>query len=261
MRPDEGVATAEEIKKHYVEKHAVNPSESNRAFPALNMAPYLGRGMRAVWSERFKRLDETLRDIGEYTGMGYTVTAQLTDERFVFDVIPERIQTAGSEHPVIMSVDFENIENIEYRQDVTRDVTVAYAGGAGEDENRLIQAVSRSPDDAALAGYERREAWQDCGSVDNINDLIYEAQYRLSQMEPSETLTCSVLPNSSFQYLIDWDIGSVVTVQSKELGIEQAKKITSVKEVYERGKVQIIPTFGKRNKNILDEIRKTEVVR
>jgi hypothetical protein len=259
--PDQGDAPAEAIMRHYVEKHAVNPSDPNRAFPALIMAPYLGRGMSAVWSERFKRLDETLRDIGEYTGMGNTVTVDLASERFVFDVIPERIQTAGSEHPVIMSVGFENIENIEYNLDTSNEVTLAYAGGAGEDEFRLIQAVSRTPDDATLSGYARRETWQDCGSVDNIDDLIYEAQYQLSKMEPSETLTCSVLPNSSFQYLRDWDIGSIVTVQSRALGIEQAKKITSVKEVYERGRIQIIPTFGKRNKNILDEIRKTEVVR
>jgi hypothetical protein len=85
--PDQGDAPAEAIMRHYVEKHAVNPSDPNRAFPALIMAPYLGRGMSAVWSERFKRLDETLRDIGEYTGMGYTVTVDLASERFVFDVI------------------------------------------------------------------------------------------------------------------------------------------------------------------------------
>lgn len=254
-------ATAETHMRHYVRKHAVTPDGTSRKFPSLYMAPYQGRGMRTVWSERFKRLDETLRDIGEHTGMGYTVTVDLTNKRFVFDVIPERVQTAGSEDPVIMSVDFENIENIEHKKDVTHDVTIAYAGGAGEDENRLIQTVSRSPDDAALSGYSRRETWQDCGSVDNVDDLIYEVQYKLSRMKSSETLTCSVLPNSSFQYLRDWDIGSIVTVQSKKLGIEQEKKITSVKEVYERGAIQIIPTLGKRNKNILDEIRKTEVVR
>lgn len=254
-------ATAETLIRHYVRKHATNPSDTRRQFPDLEMAPYQGRGMRTVWSERFKPLDQTLRDIGEHTGMGYKVTVDLENKRFVFDVIPERVQTAGADNPVVMSVDFENIERIEYRDDITNKVTVAYAGGAGEDENRLIQTVSRSPDDAALAGYARRETWQECGSIDSIDDLIYEAQYKLSQMEPSETLTCSVLPNSSLQYLVDWDIGSIVTVQSKALGIEQAKKITSVKEVYERGRVQIIPTFGKRTKTILDEIRKAEVVR
>jgi len=258
MPPD---ATAEAIARHYVRKHATNPSDTRRRFLGLEMAPYQGRGMRTVWSERFKPLDQTLRDIGEHTGMGYKVTVDLENKRFVFDVIDERDQTEGSEAPVTMSVDFENIENIEYAKDTTNQVTHAYAGGAGEDENRLIQTVSRSPEEEALTGYARREAWEDCGSVDNVDDLRYEALYKLSKREAPETLTASALPNASFKYLEDWDIGSVVTVKSAALGIEQPKKITSVKEIYERGRIRILPTFGKRNKNILDEIRKTEVVR
>ena len=113
----------------------------------------------------------------------------------------------------------------------------------------------------ALTGYDRREDWLDCGPIDEIDDLIYEAQYRLAQMERTESVTCEVMPNQSFEYMTDWDLGSVITVKSDALGIMQAQKVTAVREVYERGRVQVYPTLGKRSKTIIDEIRKQEVIR
>lgn len=257
MEPD---VAAETIMKHYVNKHAITTADPKRALPGLVLAPDLGRGMKTRWSERFRSLTETLKDIGEFTGMGYRVTADLANKQFVFEVIPERVQTEGAPNPVILSVGFNNIQAMDYQRDVSRDVTIAYAGGAGEDEDRLIQAVARNPTEADLEGYDRREAWLECGSVDEIDDLVYEAKYQLAQKEKVEFVTCEALPNATFAYLKDWDIGSVVTVQSHALGISQAQKITAVKEVYEQGRVQIIPTLGKRNKTILDEIRKSEVI-
>lgn len=252
--PHLGIPT-EGIIKHYIEKHAAEPDDPVRKLPRLGIAPDLKRGALTKWSARFKSLTETLKDIGEYSGMGYTVRVDLENKRFVADVIPEQ-QT-----PVILSVDFENIQSLDYVNDVSRDISIAYAGGAGEDEDRLIQTVARTPAEAALSGYERREAWLECGSVDDIEDLIYEAQYQLAQQEETESLTCGAMPNTSFEYLKDWDIGSIVTVRSKALGLIQQQKVTAVKETYERGRIQITPTLGKRNKTILDEIRKTEVVK
>lgn len=252
---------AETIIKHYVYKHAAEPFDPARAFPGLVVAPDLKRGMETRWSDRFRVLTEVLKDIGEFTGMGYVVKVDPKNEQFIFDVIPEKDQTEGTEHPVILSVSFQNLDRLDYTHDVSKDVSLAYAGGAGEDEERLIQTVGRTPEDEALTGYDRREDWLDCGSIDEIDSLIYEAKYKLAQMEKTEAVTCEVLPNQSFEYRKDWDLGSIVTIQSEALGLMQAQKVTAVKEVYEKGRFQIIPTLGKRNKTILDEIRKTEVVR
>ncbi len=259
--PSDPDAPIETIIKHYVNTHAINTADPKRALPGLVLAPDLGRGMLTRWSDRFKPLTETLKGIGEFSGMGYEVRVDLANKQFVFDVIPEVDQVLGTGHPVVLSVGYENLDSLTYLLDTSPDVSVAYAGGAGEDEDRLIQAVGRTPEDEALTGYDRRESWLDCGSIDEVDDLIYEAQYKLAQMARVESVTCEALPNDSFAYLTDWDLGSVVTVMSDALGIMQAQKVTAVKEVYERGRVQVFPTLGKRNKTILDEIRKTEVVR
>ena len=50
-------------------------------------------------------------------------------------------------------------------------------------------------------------------------------------------------------------------MQSRGLGIEKNDQITEVKESYEPKKTGADATFGSRQKNIVDEIRKTGVVR
>ena len=252
---------AESIIKHYIGSHAITPTDAKRALPDWELAADQGRGPETRWSARFRALTDTLKDIGEQTGIGYTATLDLENKRFIVDIIPEKDQAAGSDHPVILGIDYDNIQTLDYRLDTEKDITIAYAGGAGEDEDRLIQAVARTPEESALSGYARREGWLECGSSQDIEDLVFEATYQLSQQEQTETLTASAAPYATFKYLEDWDLGSIVTVKSERLGITQDKKVTAVKEIYERGKIQIIPTLGKRNKTIIDEIRKTEVIR
>lgn len=259
--PQDPDAAVETIMKHYVNKHAVNPSDSKRKLPRLVIGIDRSRGLTTRWSERFKPVTDTLKDIGEYSGIGYTVYLDYENKQFVFDVIPERNQIQGSDNPIVFSSEFNNVSNVEYEYDVTDDVTVAYAGGTGEDENRLIQQVARTAEELNLTGYNRKETWIDATNAQTADELVYEARHQLSQHEKKETLTCSALPNKSFEYLINWDIGSIVTIESKRLGISQNQKITAVKEIYERGKIEVIPTFGKRNSNIIDEIRKSEVIR
>ncbi|MGI6579943.1 MAG: siphovirus ReqiPepy6 Gp37-like family protein [Saccharofermentanales bacterium] len=259
--PEDPDATAETIMKYYVNKHAVNPDDPKRKLPRLNIAVDRQRGLKTRWSERFKSIVDCFKDIGEFAGIGYEVYLDHKNKEFIFDVIPERIQTIGSDNPVVFSRDYNNIANLNYTLDTSEDVTVAYAGGYGTDEDRLIQLVARNEEDMNLSGYNRKESWIDVASSQTVDDLIYEAQHQLSKKEKKETLSSNAIPNVSFEYLKNWDIGSIVTVESRRLGFMQNKKITAVKEVYERNKVEITPTFGKRNLNILDEIRKTEVIR
>ena len=50
-------------------------------------------------------------------------------------------------------------------------------------------------------------------------------------------------------------------MQSKVTGLEKDAQITEISESYEKGERKVSVTFGKRQQNILDEIRKMEAVR
>jgi hypothetical protein len=70
------------------------------------------------------------------------------------------------------------------------------------------------------------------------------------------------VPNGPYVYQQHWDLGDFVTLKSEDFGVELDVQITEVKEIYERGKIKAVPTFGKRNRNIIyDEIRRIGAVR
>ena len=110
-------------------------------------------------------------------------------------------------------------------------------------------------------GLERRETFLDCGSIDNIEDLKYEASYRMSSRTVNKTISGVIAQSGPFVYMQDWDLGDVVTIQNSALGLETDERITEVKESYERNKFSVQPTFGVRQKNLLDEIRTVQAVR
>lgn len=256
---EEPDAPAETIIKSYINSQVINPADENRKFPNMIMIPDLMRGNPMRWSSRFESLDKVLKSIGEYSGTGYDITLNTEQERFVFDVIEKKIKTAGSDNPIIFSADFGNISDVKYSSDNKNFVNSAYAGGAGEDEERFIMTVF--PDENIPSGFDRFESWVDCGSIDIPDDLIYEAQHKLTDKIKAESVDASILDSGPFIYGRDWDIGDVVTVQSKRLGVELDTQITAVKEVFEQKKSSLKVTFGTKSKIFLDEIRKTEVVR
>lgn len=250
---------AETVMKRYVNKHLSNPYDTNRKIAELAVATDQGRGLDMRWSTRFEPIDRVLKAIGEYAEMGYDMTLDLANENFLFDVVPGVDHSAGSSNPVIFSVAFANVDSTKYTIDDQSAVTVAYAGGAGENEDRLIQAVNIA--ETPSSGLSRKEAWVDCGSVDTIDDLKYEAKHRMKGSTETETLTSDIATSETLGYGAKWDLGDIVTIQSVSLGISRDVRITEVRETYENGKRDINVTFGTRQRNILDEIRKTEVVR
>lgn len=257
--PEDPDAPAETIIKHYADKHMFSPSDPSRAFPRLQIAPDQGRGPAARWSSRFESLSEVYRQIGEYSGLGYDISLDIDAKVFVFDVIYNVDHSIGSSAPVVFAPKYGNLSSITYETDDKSLVSAAYAGGAGEGETRLIQAVFAG--ETIPAGFERREAWIDCGNIEYYDDLIYEAQHRLTDKTVTESLTGTAALSGPFLYGRDWDVGHIVTIQSGRLGIEREAQITAVTETYQGQLRKLALTFGRRQKNLLDEIRKKEVAR
>jgi hypothetical protein len=252
-------APIESIIKHYVDAHMVNPEDTARAISRLVIAADQQCGAAMRWQSRFEPLSAIFKDIGELTGIGYEIRLDLVNEQFVFDIIVGADHTASGANPVIFAPEWGDVSGIKYTDDMTKYANTGYAGGAGEDAARLIQTVYE--DDEPRSGWERRETWLDCGSIDTVDDLVYEGKYKLKDKARVRSLSGDVIPAGSFRYGTHWDLGDYVTIQSRRSGIETDVQITEVKESHEKGKFTAVPTFGRRNKNVLDEIRQIGAVR
>jgi hypothetical protein len=234
---DSYIGPAESALKTFALHNMIAPEDPGRAFPGLVCAPDQGRGIELPWRARFDKLDEFLSTIGETTGMGWDIRPNFSTHEFVFEVYPGRNLSAPPTLAVI-SPEMGNASGVELSRTLSGSANVAYVGGTGEDENRMILSVGSEDE-----GFSRRETWIDGGSLDDPIMINLLGNNRLKDMVPGTTLKAPTIDSGACRYERDWDLGDQVSV--KGLGAAMAARVINVKEVYEADKPREIEvTFG-----------------
>lgn len=257
---------AETILKTFVREqipYATSGSSINPRGMYLDMESDMGRGMKTVWMSRYDPLDEVLQSVCEYTDMGYGIAMcfeEYGSAYYVFDVIEgvDRTEGQNENSRVIMSLEFESIADIQYTMDTTSYRNVAYAGGAGEDYNRTVLAVTNEK--AMPSGYQRKETFVDCGSLDITEtdtalSLTEEGKHMLEEYKRAESMTASISSASPFKYREHYDLGDLVTIYVPELGIAQDMRVTEAEECFEPNGISLNITFGTAQPHIGRAIR------
>lgn len=237
---DSASGTQETIMKHFVTAHCVNPTDANRAIPGLAVAADQQRGVLDAWRFRFDNLADALETVGTYAKLGWNVLLDVVNRQFIFDVLQGRNLTASQNvlPPVLFSADFQNIKAPHFIFSKLNAATVGYAGGSGDDADRLIQEVG------SASGIDRLEQFFDCSDADTASDLLTEGTQALGDAAPTETFEFQILPDKPFVYGTDYDLGDTVTAYSKKWGITIDAQITELVETYESGGNTLQATFG-----------------
>ncbi|MFD3261850.1 siphovirus ReqiPepy6 Gp37-like family protein [Paenibacillus lentus] len=221
--------SAETVMKHYIANHLTNSIYPDRNIPVFSIAQDLGRGKQTPWQTRFEPLDVVVQEIAEWCDIGWLVRLDFAMKKWVFDVLEGRNLTAGQSvlPPVIFSHEFDNIKSQQYMDSYLQYKNVGYAGGKGEEEDRLIQLVGSG------AGLNRREVFLDCSSAEDVLELVEMGEQKLAEHKQITTYNGQVLNTGSFVYQKDWDLGDRVTLQNKKWGLTMDSRIIEVKEIYE----------------------------
>ena len=175
---DKVIGTAETAIKHYIRRNLVSPDNVSRAMEQVLLAEDAGRGTGVAWRSRYEPLDEVVRAIGEYADMGIRARLDLTNRHIVIDVEPgtDRTTQQDDRSPVVFDPRFSNIRSASYIYSVNGYSNTGYAGGAGEDEKRLVYVLGNEN-----AGMDRFESFLDCSGAENIDDLKYYGGNRLAE--------------------------------------------------------------------------------
>ncbi|OAB31746.1 hypothetical protein PMSD_18345 [Paenibacillus macquariensis subsp. defensor] len=221
--------SAETVMKHYVSNHIVNGVYAERNIPFFAVATNQGRGKVTPWQTRYEQLEKVIQEIAEVCDIGWQVALDFVTKKWVFDVVTGRILTAGQSllPPVIFSHEFDNIQSQDYLDSDLQYKNVGYAGGKGEDEDRLIQIVGSG------SGLNRRETFLDCSSAMDAIELVDLGKQKLAEQKQIVTYNGKILDTGSFIYERDWDLGDIVTLQNKKWGVTMDSRITEVTEIYE----------------------------
>ena len=250
-------ANTETVLKHYVNRNLVNPFAAGRKIPRLEIAPDLQRGIEMPSQLRFTPLADDMYNIALFAEMGFEIYADVENQRWVFDVIEGADRTVNQEElsPVTFNIENQNIDEYRYIEDYQNYKNTGYAGGQGENENRLVQIIG-----AENTGLDRFETFIDCGSAD-LTDLLHYGNLRLAEFAAVKTLEAKALPKV-FIFDKDYFLGDKITAYISRLGLELPVRVTAVKEIWERqlGHRKEV-RFGDKVPNIFTILEKTEGIR
>ena len=138
------------------------------------------------------------------------------------------------------------MDNFAYRENDQLFKNVIYVGGAGEGAGRTVVQIGD------VSGLERRELFVDARDLSNtdMTQSEYEDLLRQRGIEKqedyqfTESIECDTGADINYHYLVNYDIGDIVTVKKKAFGITVNLRITEIQEIYERGIMKIAPVFG-----------------
>ncbi|MFW5437122.1 siphovirus ReqiPepy6 Gp37-like family protein [Paenibacillus apiarius] len=249
---------AETVLKHYVQRHIVDGIYPERKIPFFVCTPDQQRGKETPWQSRFEPLDKVVQEVSEWCDIGWLVRLDFESKKWVFDVLEGRNLTTSQRTlpPVIFSHEYDNIQSQQYVNSFQQHKNVGYAGGKGEEEDRLIQMVG------IASGFDRREVFMDCSSAEDAVELTDLGERKLSEYKRIQTYNGMILDTGSFQYEKDWDLGDRVTLQNKRWALTMDSRITEVKEIYEpASKIEIalgdeIPTITKYVKTLRGDVKR-----
>jgi hypothetical protein len=120
----------------------------------------------------------------------------------------DRRQSSGT--PVMIGVEYGNLDNPQYSEDYGNEKTVVYAAGQGEEASRTVVDVedtSRSK----RSVYNRREAVEDARNETDTNGLTAKGNAALEAGRPVIRFGGDLRDNDNYRFGRDWNYGDRVT--------------------------------------------------
>jgi len=247
------VVPAEWAMKYYVDSHIVDPIDPKRKIDLVDTAVMHGLGPRITWFSRYGNLADELQSISISTGLGWNVTPDFEQKKWIFDVMQGRdltVNNTDDNPPVIFSPEFDNVDDMTFTDSDMNYRNYGYVAGQGEGVDRAIVEVG------SATGMDRLEVFIDARDVEDDSELPSRGQAKLLEFGQELSLEGKVMSTPSFTYEKDWDLGDYVTVQNREWGVTMDQQITVVQEIYEEDQLDIQVTFGAARPTLIDTLKR-----
>jgi hypothetical protein len=245
---------AETIIKSVIQRNCLDLTSYNGkdlSFSNLVIDTDQARGNQFDFNTRYKNLEAELEKICRLSSLGTSLYLDLSAKKYNFEIVEGSNLTAtgGAVNPVIFSLDYDNIEYQNYIVSDINSSNFAIIGGQGEAELRTIEVTGGTETDIDL-----NVTFVDARDLNTTADLIARGNERLAELVSLETFDCQILPVSNYEYQSDYDLGDLVTVQDKSLGVSIDRRILAVTEYYANNGFDLEISFGDEVKGVKEYI-------
>lgn len=198
----------------------------------------------------YKNLMEYETKLARTSNIGYRFRPDFNEKRIYFETYKgtDRTLSQGVNNRVVFSERYDNLSEMEYRENDQLLKTTVYIGGQGSGGGRIIVSIGED-----LTGLERRELFVDArdltqedgmSAAEYREKLLQRGREKLAEYQEARTISCVTDASANFVYKKSYDLGDVVTVKKKDWGITVDLRITEIEEVYENGGLEVHPVFG-----------------
>jgi hypothetical protein len=157
--------------------------------------------------------------------------------------------------PVVFSDRFANLQNISFTESIKEWRNVLYAVYSAEDILYYLE-LDRAEVYGESKGFNRKEMIIQSNQT-SAEAVTGEGLAELNKRPKVESFTAEIIdnPNTLTTYQIDWFLGDIVTVQSRQLGISMDVQITQIEEIYANSEYSLNVTFGEGKLNLIQLIK------
>lgn len=220
------------------------------AIPKVELGTLNGFTETVSFQATYKNLMEYESKLARTSNIGYRFRPDFNEKKIYFETYKgtDRTLSQGVNNRVIFSERYDNLNEMEYRENDQLLKTTVYVGGAGTGSDRTF--ISFGED---ATGLERRELFVDARDLTQ-EEGVSLAEYReklrqrglekLAEYQESQTISCVTDASANFVYKVNYNLGDIVTVRKKDWGITVDLRITEIEEVYENGGMEVHPVFG-----------------
>lgn len=202
-----------------------------------------------------ENLSECLYELGNAAEVSHRVLFDYLNDTLRFEVWKGKDRTDGQTENswAVFSNSFCNIRSVQYEKNISSYRNFAYVAGEGEGTERVIIEIDMRTSSDEI----RREIWVDARDLqkeDSNGKVLTDTEYRqlliergkekLAEYPIVETVNSDIDAEANLIYRQDFDYGDLCTYINSEIGVETAKRITEIMEVYEGGTESISVTFG-----------------
>ena len=211
----QGNYTPSSFLQAVIERNFLTEAAANRRVPSLRLlsVDVSADTLRVDFKQQnvFQHIEKVLLEHDAGLTMRYNVGNKSFDLRFV----------SAAETDVVFSREFANVTEQDYSNDATNHKNVVYVGtGFVMNDN--------------LHGFERREmAISLPGASEGISNE-QAARNALNTNKVTKTLSNVIYAYSKqYEYLKDWNLGSVVLAQNTQIGYSERELVSEVTEFYD----------------------------
>lgn len=249
--------TPEQVMREMVDKQVINPVDSDRKMPLIELGEFHGLNMEEIEKQiSYDNLQEALTNMAKTYELGYRLKLDYARKKFVFNVYQGVKRTIGTEKPCIFIRKYGNVFTQEYSEDDSNYKNVCLVGGPEGDDERVLTTVGGG------TGSDRYEMFYNASGYSEKDitrgELIGQLRQKGAEKMASYYIAKAFESKINKARAMDFALGDYVTCMDPDWNVTVNTQVKELQKGLSKTEESYVVTFGDNVPTLVDMIKARE---